>query len=973
MARRLKMLICLSVIVATASSHALPTQETLVITKSDDGATASDAPTTVVTTEEPNAPIKLTEMKVRSEITMRYAHTAIVTHVNNPAKRSQEATFRVLLPETAFISGFVMILDGKPYKAYVKEKEEAKNIYNQAVSQGFGAAHVAAKARDSNIFTVSVNVEPNSKAMFNLTYEELLTRRNGVYNHAVNLHPGAMVPKLTVTVHIKETQKITVLRVPEVRTGNEIDATEEDAQNPNAVIERDAKNREATITFTPDLEEQKRLIQIYKEKSKEHYVDRYRFDDQKQTPQDGVLGQFVVQYDVDHSKGSDILVNDGYFVHFFAPTSLPPLSKHVVFVLDISGSMSGRKMDQLIEAMQTILSNLNKGDVFNIVHFESAVQVLDITSASESTQPVEQENHFYRDTSFDIPPLLPPVEATPENIAKAKLLVSKLTAGGGTNIGTALDVAIALIQRIAKGTNSTVDITTPKKEETQVNSNDTKVLETQESAKSEVAAAKETKNEDEDDEKEPIIIFLTDGEPTVGEGNPSRIIRVVAEKNYGKRKASIFSLAFGEDADRSFLRKLSLKNDGFMRHIYEASDASLQLRDFYRQISSPLLADVKFVYPPEQVKEGSLTKHKFRRFYAGSEAIVAGRVAENIDELEPHIYGICGVGLDDVGRKRYEITTKTPVSRDRDSYLPLERLWAYLTIQQLLDERHITDLSDDDEKSPAKKALALALKYEFVTPLTSLVVVKPNATSAVNAESVDKEAGSPFSPSLPGFAPLRPSAVQSGAFSGVPAYPGSSYPISLSGPPAPPPALSAAYEDFEEDYGNMLPQSISLQSAYDMMPTGMFQLQSNMMPTGMFQLQSKRMPTATFQLKSSIIPVSTTPASLSATLSPLAAYHLSSYQWAVSLLNNTSDCITLQTNGTQVTLKLTKDSAAPKAEGGDTECPSATDNSAGLCVYLTRCDAAQSITVDVYSRAYCVVSDGYAGVCCPKSEVDKTH
>lgn len=84
------------------------------------------------------------------------------------------------------------------------------------------------RARDSNHFTVSVNVEPKTVAVFNLTYEELLVRRNGVYNHAINLHPGALVPKLTVTVHIKEAQKITALRVPEVRTGNEIDASPED-------------------------------------------------------------------------------------------------------------------------------------------------------------------------------------------------------------------------------------------------------------------------------------------------------------------------------------------------------------------------------------------------------------------------------------------------------------------------------------------------------------------------------------------------------------------------------------------------------------------------------------------------------------------------------------------------------------------------------------------------------------------------
>lgn len=57
----------------------------------------------------------------------------------------------------------------------------------------------------------------------------------------------------------------------------------------------------------------------------------------------------------------------------------------------------------------------------------------------------------------------------------------------------------------------------------------------------------------------------------------------------------------GKDADQAFLRKLSLRNAGFMRHIYEAADAALQLRDFYRQISSPLLDDVTFVYPPDQV------------------------------------------------------------------------------------------------------------------------------------------------------------------------------------------------------------------------------------------------------------------------------------------------------------------------------------------------------------------------------------
>jgi len=38
---------------------------------------------------------------------------------------------------------------------------------------------------------------------------------------------------------------------------------------------------------------------------------------------------------------------NGYFVHFFAPTSLPKLPKNVVFIIDISGSMSGREIEQV--------------------------------------------------------------------------------------------------------------------------------------------------------------------------------------------------------------------------------------------------------------------------------------------------------------------------------------------------------------------------------------------------------------------------------------------------------------------------------------------------------------------------------------------------------------------------------------------------------------------------------------------------
>ncbi|CAH0698897.1 unnamed protein product [Spodoptera exigua] len=948
MGRLLAVFACVCAVLALTHSAAVPTQDTMVVAKSDDGVTVAtnSAPTvTEVTTEESSPPIKLTEMDVISEVSLRYAHTTVVAKVRNPAKKAQEANFRVLLPETAFISGFVMTLDGKSYKAYVKEKEEAKQIYQTAVDQGIGAAHISAKARDSNHFTVSVNVEASSNAVFNLTYEELLVRRNGVYNHAINLHPGALVPKLTVTVHVKETEKLVELRVPEIRTGNEIDATKDDAQNSKVSIVRAHDDREATITFTPDLQEQERLIQIYAQKSKESasathsYSPWSSYSEPQEPAPEGVLGQFVVQYDVARPKDGEILVNDGYFVHFFAPTELPPLNKFVVFVLDTSGSMMDRKIVQLREAMQTILSELNEGDYFSIVEFASVVTVHDLKEA-EGEPPKNQYAYFdYHDKQVT---LVPPSRATKENIARAKVIVNWLQASGGTNIGRALDVAVDLI-------NKGVDWTIPPPAAKPTNASDGAAPTTEAAATTEAVVTTEVAEKKETKTLEPIIIFLTDGDPTVGETDPKRIITHVQEKNSGPNKATIYSLAFGEDADRKFLRKLSLRHGGFMRHIYEAADAALQLRDFYRQISSPLLANVKFSYPPGQVRSESVTQHQFRTYYAGSELVVAGQVLD-VPELAPTVEAFCGVS-DGKGRKRLEILPKVPIEKKKQGTLPLERLWSYLTIKQLLDQRDASDDNEpaDKENSPEKKALALALKYEFVTPLTSLVVVKPNATNAVNAESVDK--------AVPGGA--------GGFASGVPLSVNLARPMAshaafgLSGPgyytPLSLPAPAAAGGAFYSAGSLSAPASLDVMEEAEMED---YSFEDGGI-AGYISTPAPPMHYPTFA------PSTSRPT--------LSEFHLEGFSWLEPLLDSSASSIVLPTNDTTVTLKLSKDTVAPKEASGDAECANAVDGGAGLCVYLTRCDGVKDITLDVYKTTYCTLSQGFAGVCCQQKKIDLTH
>ena len=63
-----------------------------------------------------------------------------------------------------------------------------------------------------------------------------------------------------------------------------------------------------------------------------------------------------------------------HFIHFFSPDGLRPMAKNILFVLDVSMSMSGVKMDQTKVAMRTVLGELQPTDTFNIITFSTALR-----------------------------------------------------------------------------------------------------------------------------------------------------------------------------------------------------------------------------------------------------------------------------------------------------------------------------------------------------------------------------------------------------------------------------------------------------------------------------------------------------------------------------------------------------------------------------------------------------------------------
>ncbi|XP_020827211.1 inter-alpha-trypsin inhibitor heavy chain H4-like [Phascolarctos cinereus] len=579
--------------------------------------------------------IDIYSLTLDSKVTSRFAHTTITSRVVNNAQEAQEAVFQVELPKSAFITNFSMIIDGVTYPGEIKKKAAAEEKYSSAVARGQSAGIIRATGRNLEQFQVSVNVAPTAKVTFELVYEELLKRQLGKYELILKVRPQQLVRHLQIDVHIFEPQGISSLETESsFMTKNLADA-----------LTTTQNETKAHIVFKPSLAQQQ------KEPGK----------------LDTILdGNFIVRYDVNRATAAgDIQIENGYFVHHFAPAELSTLPKNVVFVIDKSGSMSGRKIKQTREALVKILGDLKPEDQFNLVIFDGRV--------------------------IQWKPML--LQSSPENVEEAKKFASHISAKGATNINEAILLAVKMLddgnrkEQLPSGSVS-------------------------------------------------MVILLTDGDPTEGEKNPQKIQENVKAAVGGRYY--LYCLGFGFDVSYAFLEKLALENGGVARRIYEDSDADLQLQDFYQEVANPLLTMVKFQYRENSVE--MLTQDSFNVFFKGSELVVAGK-------LQPQVQDLLSAQVEAQSHTQ-NFTFQTEVNvADKEKVFQspkyifhnfMERLWAYLTIQQLLEKA--VSASGDEQKSLEAQALDLSLKFSFVTPLTSMVVTKPEGQYEAQVVSKPVEA-----------------------------------------------------------------------------------------------------------------------------------------------------------------------------------------------------------------------------------------
>merc|ERR1711936_1059488 len=634
---------CIEVNTIPASSSKSTSKVTIESTPTPTITTPSTTTTsTTATTEKQVAtePLETTKFHIKSEVQFRYARTVVESTVSNPDAVAQVASFALVIPDSAFISAFSMEIDGEKYEARVEEKEEAEKTFEKALSTGRGAGLVSQDAKDANKFTVSTNIEGKQEVVFRLTYDELLGRKESMYRQEINIDPQQIVDDFRVEVYINESLPITEISVPELLESNTIDPSEE-TQNSFVKIEKNFEGdaKKAKIVFAPTAIEQRAAAE------------------------EGVAGRLQINYDVDRqNQDSEVQVIDGYFVHYFVPENLETLPKHAIFILDVSGSMYGEKLQQLKDAMFTVLDDMKPEDFFNIITFSTSVSEIAIEGAPT-----------------------PAIPATPENKKRAISHVLDLEASGGTNINDAMLTGVQLAKEVLQS----------------------------EVLPQGVAS---------------MLIFLSDGEATEGETN-------VATAN-SDSQLPIFSVAFGSGADFDLLKEISLAADSFAKRVYEGSDAALQLENFYAEISSPVVTNLKFDYVGDMVDNSSLSNGEVRTLFKGDQYVVVGKLlSEASGPLTVRVTAdkTGAKYLDDIvidpclrQPKIVEDSSSPSVIESFDCIQPipdvqkskaqefLQSLHAFLNIQQLL------------KKDKKAEALTLALENHFVTPVTSLVVVRPD-------------------------------------------------------------------------------------------------------------------------------------------------------------------------------------------------------------------------------------------------------
>jgi Ca-activated chloride channel homolog len=204
-----------------------------------------------------------------------------------------------------------------------------------------------------------------------------------------------------------------------------------------------------------------------------------------------------------------------------------------------------------------------------------------------------------------------------------------------------------------------------------------------------------------------VVVFLTDGRPTVGNIDESQIIESATKSKTGLTR--IFNFGIGTDVNTRLLDRIAEETKAFSQYVLPEEDIEVKVSSFFSKIKEPVLSNPTLKFP-DGVRVTKLYPNPIPDIFKGEQLVVAGRYSTSGDgaiQIEGNVSG-------DIKKFAYDV--KFVNESSEHDFIP--RLWATRRVGYLLDEIRL----HGESRELKDEVMELARKYGIVTPYTAFLI-----------------------------------------------------------------------------------------------------------------------------------------------------------------------------------------------------------------------------------------------------------
>jgi len=338
-------------------------------------------------------PLILKYTEIRADIKGMIADVKVIQKFQNNLDKNIEAFYVFPLPGDGAVCDLEIKAGERIIKGKIKEKEEAKRTYEEAMNEGKKASLL--EEQKENIFNISVaNIKPGEEILVTLKYYQTIKYDDGEYEMVIPLvisQKSGERPEEKNTFTGKRGEINIFINldagfpVGEVKSPTHLLYIEEKSEyirHIQLAREGEIPNKDFILKYSSTGEKLETSLSFYRK--------------------EGKPGAFMLHVTPKMDYGPEEMVK-----------------REMIFVLDRSGSMSwGRTnftpIDQARKALKACLRTLRSGDVFNIITFSTYTN-----------------NIHYKSLAFN-----------DVNLQNADVFIDSIHATGGTNILMAMNHAL---------------------------------------------------------------------------------------------------------------------------------------------------------------------------------------------------------------------------------------------------------------------------------------------------------------------------------------------------------------------------------------------------------------------------------------------------------------------------------------------------------------------------------------------------